>query len=253
MNKYSRILMVFAVLLIYSICNGEFQKLDWRLRVSFGYSKFHQLHLHYGVALHQIGWGAFTRSLDPIKPGDYFADHLSQSKTIDSITLNSIVNEYQQHFRDLPIDLFKASLYWCSDTLHGPGKNKVVIRNEYFFRYTDGTCVYVLSGWWPNFIKLFKAYPGDNKLDINQLNKEISHFTKNESTLKRLVYSDTASAPFFLVQAHSDNFLIRHYNINAMHVEGREHGADLNQPPPMFAPRYSIIEITYYLNKDFIP
>jgi hypothetical protein len=215
------------------------------------YTPFHRQHLFYNWGARQDTWGGWQRNYDHDKPGDFFCEIWSHPRQINDSTSNSIYRTYTKLFAHLPDSSLFRNLRWYSDTLTFGWLNLTEIRNEYFLRYTDQKYVYVISGWWPNFIKIFRAYPGSVRIGLDTLIAEINSSLIEPMKLAKTRLSEISDDNYFLVQGINDNFMVRYYNIKAY---GKDlYIAHLKKQPVMLSPWYSIIEITYYLNRDFIP
>jgi hypothetical protein len=248
-----QIATTFLILMIWGISSAEpnFKVIDWGSPILMLYDTFHRQHLYYNYGARQDTWGGWQRNYEHDKPGDFFCEIWSQPKQIEDSTRNRIYQAYYNLLAHFPDSSLFGNLHWYSDTLTFRWLDSTETRNEYFLRYTDEKYVYVISGWWPNFIKIFRAYPSNVRIGLDTLIVEINSLLKEPLKITKTQLSEISDNKYFLVQGINDNYMVRYYNIKA-------YISDLNmayskEQPPMFAPRYSIIEITYYLNKDFIP
>jgi hypothetical protein len=239
-------MVLIATLVITSSANSDsLYVIDWSNRLSVGYNPFYYEYLHFDMFSGRGFWQ--TRCVDPKSPGDYFSEPSADSSYFDTIVATDLMNNYKNLINlEIPMDLIKHTR-WFSDTLHGSD------RTEYFLRYTDSHCVYVISGWWPKFIKYFKAIPRDLKLTQNELKTELKTILNNSKLIDSMKFRENSEENLYLLESTFSNVSVRNYKFVAKWYEGRSRAPDLGQPPPMFSDWYNIIEITIYLDKEFMP
>jgi hypothetical protein len=233
-----------------SLAQPNLELLEWGYTISMLYSDFQFRHLNFGDFA-EMKWGGWQRNSGHNKPGDYFCLPEAIPRTIADSTRSNIYQSYSNLIISRPDSALFNKLDWYSDTLTYKWLDLTEIRNEYFLRYTDQRFVYVISGWWPNFIKFYKAFPTNENIGIDSLLKEANLILKSHIKIPKTAFSEVSDERYFLIQGKSDDLMVRYYNIKAYLASFD--AANSKEKPAMFSPWYSIIEITYYLNKDFIP
>jgi hypothetical protein len=242
MLRYSIIIFVLSS----SIMAQEINLLDWENRVAIHYDSGIRSILRLGYLSSPMPLSV-TRTYHKEIPGDYFMEFCRGRMSIDSTLAESIATRYQAFFGlNIPKEIF----YGCSIPLDTAGSSE---RQEYFTRYTDGKYVYVISGWWPKFIKFYRATLGNSKLEPNQFKSQLSNLVKSDSVFKNTKLYTYENKEFYLFRGVENNLIAFNYNIEASYYEGRSEAADFGQPPPMFSDWYNIIEIAIYLDKEFMP
>jgi hypothetical protein len=249
--KWSKYLIALIILAATSFAQQHYEVSNWDHSVAMLYDQFQRKHLSFNYGAAQYKWGGWQRNAEHKTPGDYFCPPESQPRLIDESTRKNISQSYFNILVNPPDTTFIRELHWYSDTLTYKWLNITEIRSEFFLRFTDGKCVYVISGWWPNFIKIYKAFPGNSRISLDSLIMETNALLKSPLNIAKTKFSDISDGKYFLVESKSNDFMVRYYNIKAYISD--LYLAYSKKRPPMFSPWYSIIEITYYLNKDFIP
>jgi len=226
---------------------GDYRIIDWRLRVSFQYSYFHFDSLGYIMQGHQSLWRTRSHSLYKKTPGDYFAEPGSMKYKYNKALSASVRNVlFENILFDVPASL-TDSIRWFRDS------SEFGLRDDFFIRYTDQCHVYVVSGWWPAFVKYFIAIPDSNIYTEKALTSELKKVYKYPLLIDSLRFKRASDKEYSLLDGIFRNLRIRNYTIKAFALEGRSEAPDLGQPPPMFSDWYNIIEITIYLDKEFMP
>jgi hypothetical protein len=247
--------LIWLIIIIGSVnivnAQQQVKVIDWDRSVAMLYSKFQRQHLYFNYGARQDIWGGWQRNYEHDKPGDFFCSSTSPRKLIDKSVCESIAGIYKDVMAISPDSLLINSMHWYSDTLHFKWLDSTEIRNEYFLRYTDQKFVYVISGWWPNFIKIYKAFPDNLHFGVDSLITEVNSILTKPLNIAKTQFSEVTDGKYYLIQGKINNYMVRCYNIKA-YISGIDVAPSKNQPL-MFSPWYSIIEITYYLNKDFIP
>ncbi len=244
---YKCLSLLTSVLLSAQLCSAEnLRIIDWKYRVSMIYEKPIYDLLDLDIFEKQSLWG-LSRGITAEKPGDYFSDIYFTGNTIDSLLADSIFTAYRDYINiTIPIQLFDSiQLYIDSSTAGG--------RNEFFLRCADEKAVYALSGWWPKFIKYYVAFPKDTILSEKDLMADLSKIIIFSDVTDSMCFSRREKRGYYLLKGIFKNIMIRNYKISAFSSEGRSEAPDLGQPPPMFSDWYNIIEITIYLDKEFMP
>lgn len=226
---------------------ADYRIIDWRLRVSFQYSYFHFDSLGYIMPGHQSLWGTRSNSLYKNTPGDYFAEprciKYKFNKTLSDSARNIL---FENILFDVPVSL-TDSIRWFRDS------SEFGLRDDFFLRFTDQRHVYVVSGWWPAFVKYFIAIPDSNIYTEKALTNELKKVYKYPLLIDSLRFKRASDNEYSLLGGGFRNLRIRNYTIRAFALDGRVQAPDLGQPPPMFSDWYNIIEITIYLDKEFMP
>jgi hypothetical protein len=241
-----KISLLLGLLLISIIEAVELKKIDWQYGFDVIYDPQVSSILRLGYFTSPQPWSD-TRGWQKEAPGDYFMEFCRGRMSIDSTLAESIATRYQAFFG---IDIPKEIFYGCSIPLDTAGSSE---RQEYFTRYTDGKYVYVISGWWPKFIKFYRATLGKSKLEPNQFKSQLRNMVKSDSVFKNTKLYMYENKEFYLLKGVENNLIAFNYNIEASYYKGRSQAPDLGQPPPMFSDWYNIIEITIYLDKEFMP
>jgi hypothetical protein len=242
------IVILFAVFCLTAVSiaqTADYHITDWHFRVSFLYSYFHFDSLGYNMQGYQSLWQ--TRGRYKKCPGDYFAEPGSIKYTYNKMLSDSVRNILIENVSfDIPVSL-TDSIKWFRDS------SESGLRDDFFLRFTDQSHVYVISGWWPAFVKYFVAVPDSNIYTEKALIGEFIKIYKHPLPADSLRLKRASDSEYSLLKGTFRNLQIRNYNIKAFSIEGRSQAPDLGQPPPMFSDWYNIIEITIYLDKEFMP
>gem|GEM_PF-3229576 len=245
--------MIFSTIIIVLYAgNGfadssDYRSIDWRCRVSFQYSYFHFDSLGYIMQGHQSLWGTRSNSMYKKAPGDYFAEPGSIKYECNKTLSDSVRNVLIENILfDVPVSL-TDSIRWFRDS------SEFGLRNDFFIRFSDQRHVYVVSGWWPAFVKYFIAIPDSNIYTEKALANELRKVFKYPVLVDSLRFKRASDKEYSLLSGGFRNMRIRNFTIRAFAFEGRSEAPDLGQPPPMFSDWYNIIEITIYLDKEFMP
>jgi hypothetical protein len=243
-----RKLLIILLLLLSDLCVAQnYRILDWEFRLSILHDDPVYSYLDLDIYSRSSSPWGFWRGMTKEKPGDYFDDIYAQETTVDSSVFKAVWDTYRKYINDSILGEVIYSTKWYTSSYDS------AYRKEYFVRYTDNKYVYVISGWWPKFIKFYKATPKDITLSESDVRNDLRVILKDKSLSDKFKFSMESEGDFYILKAQNENYMIRNYKISASAYEGRQTGADLGQPPPMFSNWYNIIEITIYLDKEYIP
>ena len=186
--------------------------------------------------------------------GDYFFPPSAKYAAVEKTTIEGLVRAYNNSFKSpIPESLFYAvDWYDLNGSYLSDHKLPDTSRYEFFIRCTDGNAIYVLSGWLPNFIKLYKAIPRDYKLSLIGLKNEIDSLIISPAA-NSFAFDSIFEGNHYLYKGRSSNIIIKNYNISAHRPDRLVKGHPIESTPAMYSDWYNIIEITVYLNKEFMP
>jgi hypothetical protein len=242
-NISKTLLVLFLTAIVYG---GDLQIINWENRVALDYGSGFNQHDRFGLLDIQSPY-SLTRGYRKDAPGDYFLEFYLSNKVIDSSFAETLIQKYSKHIYVLP---HKQVMFKCNVPLDTIGSSK---RKEYFIRYTDGKYVYVISGWWPRFIQFYRASLGKFRFRQEQFKSQLLKLLRDGDTFSKAKMDMYSKDDFYLYKGVNGNVVVCNYNVKASYYEGRSEAPDLGQPPPMFSDWYNIIEITIYLDKEFMP
>jgi hypothetical protein len=210
------------------------------------YSKY--LYLGYGQTI-DLFWP--TRQASRIYPGDYFypppafypeqflpKDLIAQTTSIEKNIVSDFLNNNIYH--NLTDSLVLSSIN-CFSYDYPTGHHR-----EPYTMLSDGDTVYVVSGWLGKFLSFYRVVPGDKRLTVPELMRELEKITPLSKEIDQKKFRTESDYLNYLLEYVDKGkmFRIRNYLMKAT-----------LPPDPPDAPEsyHNLIEITKFLNKEAIP
>jgi hypothetical protein len=195
----------------------------------------------------------FIRDPDIRYPGDYFwpPDGLLQNKDAEStlkaqLTVNEIdtVRKFLKY--NFPTEFSGSatllSLKGYAYNFPGPGGP----RREAYTMFTEGDTVYVVSGWLGKFLSFYRVVPGDSRLTVPQLMKQLEILTPLAKEIKEGSFKHVSDSLNYLLEYVDKDkmFRVRNYLMKTV----------LPPDPPVGKEKfYNLIEITKFYDKGAVP
>jgi hypothetical protein len=181
---------------------------------------------------------------DYFYPPDAFSPRDSSMKIFSTLTKDeilSISNFLKDNFNSVLSYTSIISSLKCYDFDYPTGHHR-----EPYTMLTDADTIYVISGWLDKFLSFYRVVPGDKRLTIPELMKELEKITP---------LSKEIDQKKFRTESDSVNYLIEYVDkVKRFRVRNYLMKATLPPDAPDALESYhNLIEVTKFIDKGMIP